>query len=382
MTARSCQVLWKALATLVIMVVLLALPVGVFIDNLSSSGGAQKLLRPVTVLSPPRDNYYGTPTEITPPDKGSPSSDICVTFEFLGLDPATSNGNFGILIGVTGQGKTEIIHLEHLRYTRVTLWITSNSGLSSIQIPVLLSLLAHPNHVSTCGSGRVSLTCPLPEKDIICPAELDQDAASRAVRNIFVLGQAPAFPDDWYQLNDSVTVRAGQDSNGDWLPSSLIMMTRDEDYSTTAHIDIRSGRIWPYTHQLMFIMRRPWSTIFYTYWIATIPFILLVVLLAFQFISKHIDAPKPYEVAFGVAATLVAILPLRTVLVPSSLPGLTRLDIYFGIWISFLVALSIIWFLIWFRVPASGSTSSISWPRIWADNGKLSSEDDQAPPPN
>jgi hypothetical protein len=152
--ARTRQVPWKVLASLVIVVGLLSLPVGVFVQNLLDSGGAEKLLSPVTVLSPPRDNYYGTPTEISPPVKDAPYSDLCVTFEFLGLDPATSSANFGILIGVTGQGKEEITHLEHLRYTKVTLWVTSNSGLSSIQIPVLLSVLAHPSHVSTCGSGR------------------------------------------------------------------------------------------------------------------------------------------------------------------------------------------------------------------------------------
>jgi hypothetical protein len=142
-------------------------------------------------------------------------------------------------------------------------------------------------------------------------------------------------------------------------------MTRDEDFSTTAHIDARPYSIWPYTHQLTFIIRRPRWTILYTYWIATVPFMVLIALLSFQFISKRVDSPKPYEVAFGVAATLVAILPLRTVLVPSSLPGLTRLDNYFGIGISILVALSIIWFII--------------WPSV--DNGKANSGGDQAPSP-
>lgn len=365
MTAGTRQVLLKGLACLVIVVGLVALPVGVFFGNVQDSGGAEKLLSPVNALSPPRDNYYGTPTEISPPDEGGPSSDLCVTFEFLGLDPATSFANFGILIGVTGLGKAEIMHLERLRYKKVTLWVTSNNGLSSIQIPVLLSALAHPSHVSTCGSGSVSPQCPIPENDIICSEELDQYAASRAVQNIFILGQARAFPDDWYQLNDTVTVRAGQDANGDWLPSSLLMMTRDEDFSTTAHTDTRSLRTWPYEHQLMFIISRPLSTILYTYWIATVPFVVLIGLLALQFISKRVDSPKPYEVAFGVAAALVAILPLRTVLVPSSLPGLTRLDIYFGIGISLLVALSFVCFVIW--PPVS--------------DGKARSGDNKTPPP-
>jgi hypothetical protein len=52
-------------------------------------------------------------------------------------------------------------------------------------------------------------------------------------------------------------------------------------------------------------------------------------------------------VAFGIAATLLAILSLRTVLVPTSLPALTRLDLIFGIGVTLLVVGSIIWMGIW-----------------------------------
>ena len=57
--------------------------------------------------------------------------------------------------------------------------------------------------------------------------------------------------------------------------------------------------------------------------------------------------PSGYEIAFGVAATLVVILLLRAVLVPSSLPTLTRLDIVFGTGVAFLVAVSLAWIFIW-----------------------------------
>jgi hypothetical protein len=63
--------------------------------------------------------------------------------------------------------------------------------------------------------------------------------------------------------------------------------------------------------------------------------------------SPDRTVPAVHEIAFGVAATLVAILPLRAVLVPSSLPSLTRLDIAFGISVALLVALSVTWVIVW-----------------------------------
>jgi amino acid transporter len=82
------------------------------------------------------------------------------------------------------------------------------------------------------------------------------------------------------------------------------------------------------------------------------PFLLMIGLLI-AYARKREDwrperkVPAVYEIAFGVAATLVAILLLRAVLVPSSLPTLTRLDIVFGTGVAFLVAVSLAWIFIW-----------------------------------
>ena len=56
---------------------------------------------------------------------------------------------------------------------------------------------------------------------------------------------------------------------------------------------------------------------------------------------------EPSDAAFGLAAAMVAILPLHQVLVPSTIPGLTRLDLLFGLGICCLVAASILWVVVW-----------------------------------
>ena len=101
-----------------------------------------------------------------------------------------------------------------------------------------------------------------------------------------------------------------------------------------------------------FVLQRQGWFIAYTYFIAVMPFVLMIGLFgAYVFRRKNYTperkVPTVYEVAFGVAAALVAILPLRAVLVPSSLPTLTRLDIVFGLGTALLVALSLAWVFIW-----------------------------------
>jgi len=118
-------------------------------------------------------------------------------------------------------------------------------------------------------------------------------------------------------------------------------MTRDEDLPMHVSLDGSSEGL-AVKHSLMFTISRPCQIVVYTYWVASLPFVLLIAIGVYQYAYKK-NVPKPYEVAFGVAATLVAILPLRAVLVPSSLPNLTRLDIVFSTEVALLVALSIAW---------------------------------------
>lgn len=93
-------------------------------------------------------------------------------------------------------------------------------------------------------------------------------------------------------------------------------------------------------------MHRPPWVITYTYWVAAMPFLLLIALLWFKRFALR-NPLEPADAAFGLAAAMVAILPLRQVLVPSTIPGLTRLDLLFGLGICFLVAASILWVVVW-----------------------------------
>jgi hypothetical protein len=77
-------------------------------------------------------------------------------------------------------------------------------------------------------------------------------------------------------------VIAGQSQNGQALPSSLVMMSRNEDLRVGVQIDQVSHRDLRYqhlpyqnlpsSHQLFFTVHRPPWIVTYTYWVAAMPF--------------------------------------------------------------------------------------------------------------
>ncbi len=323
-------------------------PARLLYQNIDGSAGRQPLQDPVA-LSAPSNGTYGSPVQLYPAD----GSEVCVVFEFLGFDPATSLANFGVVVDATSLGAAVISPLRSKAGSGYTplLRISSNSGLSTITIPVPASALLASDTSTPC-SQRAGQPYP-------------GDGGYRVLQDIFMLGQPRAFPNDWYELDDTVAVymcppkhsqdecAAGVNNNGNAhvssvpLKETLIATTRNQDLTMTVATGV-PGRF-------QFTIQRPASFVVYTYWVATMPFVLMLGLFgAYAWRKRNYvperKIPAVYEIAFGVAAALVAILPLRAVLVPSSLPTLTRLDIVFSTGVTLLVALSLAWVFIWASV--------------------------------
>ena len=345
----------RGAATAALIVLFCFVPAILFIQNILSSSGIQSLMDPANLGSPASSHYYGDATPIY----SAPGSVVCVSFEFLGLNSATSEAVFGIVVGATQQGYLTIQSDIDAGYTMPLLVIRSNVGLSSIAISVPVSYLQRPGASPNCGMSG--------------PAPYVRGAGYRVKENIFVLSQPRAFPDDWYELDDTVAMYmcsgsatqtqdqcvTGLNQDGTAssapgpLPESLIVTTGDQDLTMTVARNQRTpvglNQSQP---DLQFTLQRSGWFIAYTYLIASMPFLLMIGLfIAYGRRSKEWvperKVPAVYEIAFGVAATLVAILPLRAVLIPSTLPTLTRLDIFFGMGITLLVALSLAWVFIW-----------------------------------
>jgi hypothetical protein len=313
------------------------IPVILLIQNNVNSTGFHQLGYPAVDLAQPKDNNYGVPTQVYSANADGTLTDVCVTFEFLGLDPSSPDVSLGVLVGVTRAGKAELKNLSKQGYKKVSVVVKSNSGLSNFEIPVAVSVLTAAR-LTHC-DGRLN------------QGNLDQHAVYRSTTTLALLGEPRAFPQDWYELNDQVGVIAGHSQNGTALTSSIVMMSRDEDLRVGVQMDQPSYSFTgypnhPVEHQFFFTVNRPTLIITYTYFVASMPFLLLITLLWFKRFAQR-KALEPSDAAFGLAAAMVAILPLRQVLVPNTIPGLTRLDLLFGLGICFLVMASILWVVVW-----------------------------------
>lgn len=338
--SRTLRFLSRTRVKLVLTFIVCALPVIpviLLVQNNLDSTGFRPLGYPATNLAQPRDDYYGMPTQVYSSNADGIQADLCVTFEFLGLNPSVPDVSLGVLVGVTGPGKQVLRTLAEQGYKNVSVVVKSDSGLSNFEIPVAVSILA--------AAPLTHCVAPLRQNN------LDQHAVYRSTMTLSLLGQPRAFPQDWYELDDQVGVIAGRSQNGTAVASSIVMMSRDEDLRVGVQKDQPTSSFTgypnqPVEHQFFFTVNRPPWVITYTYFVASMPFLLLITLLWFKRFAQR-KALEPSDAAFGLAAAMVAILPLRQVLVPNTIPGLTRLDLLFGLGICFLVMASILWVVVW-----------------------------------
>ncbi len=322
---RNAGDLWRKYGgSALLLAAFLAIPLWLLGDNLAGVGSAVTLPTPVP-LGAPTDGYFGTPVTVYSAGTGA---DFCVVFEFLGVNQANSYVNLGILVGITQSGRTMLDGHGPVPKDG-QLVFASESGLSTFAVKFPLSpLTAHP---VTCAS-------------MINPPVLEKEAQYRIIQQVFALSTPQSFPNDWYQLNDRIAVTV----TGSLMSSSLIVTSRDAGWALTAdRFTLTDGSLW--ASRISIIARRHLVVVLYTYFIALMPAALLIGIFCLLYQQKKSgklparSLPGATEVAFGVAATMVAILPLRAVLVPDSLPAPTRLDVVFGLQIALLVALSFIW---------------------------------------
>jgi hypothetical protein len=141
------KIVRKGAATVALIVLFCFVPVTLFIQNISGSSGIQPLIDPASLGPPTSNNDYGDATPIY----AAPDSVVCIAFEFLGLDSASSEAVFGIVVGATEQGYLVIQSEINHGYTRPLLVIRSNAGLSSIPISIPVSYLESPGASPNCG---------------------------------------------------------------------------------------------------------------------------------------------------------------------------------------------------------------------------------------
>jgi hypothetical protein len=107
------------------------IPVVLLLQNNSDSTGFRPLGYPAANLAQPRDDYYGRPTQVYSSNADNIPAELCVTFEFLGLNPSIPDVSLGVLVGVTGPGKKALTTLSEQGYKNVSVVVKSDSGLAT-----------------------------------------------------------------------------------------------------------------------------------------------------------------------------------------------------------------------------------------------------------
>ncbi|HUN36264.1 MAG TPA: hypothetical protein VMU95_30070 [Trebonia sp.] len=352
----------KIILTVLLIAACCFLPVFLLVQNAVQSSHRESLTSART-LGSPDNGYFGAAT----PVYSSSGSNVCVAFEFLGFDPSTSFASFATVVSATSAGAGYIQREIKDGYGTGVLVMRSYFGLSSIMVPFPLADLTTGSLSTACTSGN--------------SAPYMRGVGFREEESSYLLGQPRAFPNDWYEFDDTIGVYlcAPKQSQAECTAQlnlqsevsmvqlgtpSVIATTRDADLAMTTATG-GSTVIAPNLVELRFVLHRPGWFAGYTYLIAAMPFLLIFGLFAVYVRRSARDVggrveysperavPNVHEIAFGVAATLVAILPLHMVLVPSSLPNLTQLDLFFGTGVALLVAGSLAWVIIWSqRKPA------------------------------
>jgi hypothetical protein len=182
-----------------------------------------------------------------------------------------------------------------------------------------------------------SISIPVPLKAVI---PMERSGMPKYVftttLNVPVFGQQNMYPSDWYFYNGFVSLSIPP-------PFSLHRLKGNFEFNIPVETKVGLGigmngerlivqqspsRKNPYTDNVAFEILRDTQTRTYTYAMACVPIIFSAVLFHWFFWRGKRESIRS-SILEALAASL-AVLPLRVVLVPPEVPGLTRIDLILG----------------------------------------------------
>ena len=159
------------------------------------------------------------------------------------------------------------------------------------------------------------------------------------------------YPRDWYDLTGrlAVTVSRGivglpeptpskgrhSEPRPEWLPFSIILAA-DPSVASFSPLDASVSPCCARSRRLLVRFRRDWTTQAYVLAISCIPLLLAIILLVAMAARPNAEVPTP-EGLTGYIAALLAVLPIRLVLVPAGVTDLTLVDYWLGVQMALLV---------------------------------------------
>jgi hypothetical protein len=190
------------------------------------------------------------------------------------------------------------------------------------------------------------------------------------------------YPRDWYRANlpinvdlpDTLRFRLNPRHYYGYFPANIYINRSDN----LQDVRVKSATFLESPNRLDIVFTRPWSRQLYIFVMALAP-VLLVVIIAHLAFTRRSTA---FEFPLEVTAALVALLPLRSVLVPSDLPGLTVIDYILGIEVMALIGLVAISYTRTFTRKDPGASTGpapTTVPAVPDSNPNQSSNDSREP---
>ena len=332
-------------------VALLAAPLWVLGYNVGQSV-APDLAEPAADLDAPYTGSYAAPQSVFE-DEVDSAGLVCVSLVVRTVDPLRLTASSSILVTPTQEAQdalaARVTRDESATEDQVTLRVESRLGATDTTIRMPLAVLLAAER------GDLPVECPTDALHPRAPYQADVELP--------VFGQPRAFPNDWYWLTAYVAMfqPAGR-AEGDGeccLPFALDVTRGTEDLRMAIEL---GGVVDDAFLPLELEVRRPWRIVVYTYVVAIAPPLILGGLLFWQLGRRRRNeaSPAPHELLFGMAAILLALLPLRQVLVPAEIRSLTRVDAAFATIIMLLLWAAIAWTVL--RPPVVAESAPVQAP--------------------
>jgi hypothetical protein len=171
-----------------------------------------------------------------------------------------------------------------------------------------------------------------------------------------VYGQASLYPSDWYYITAFVQVELGRFSLHErdtsrysfFLPLDLKIAPPTSQMAGTTLAYGRGEGMGVIDDVRMFdlVVTRSFLVKSFVYGVALIPFVLSLLLahMLFFFPTSQIPPDGAFirDLILAVAGVVIAILPLRAVLVPPEVHGLSQVDFILGAELAFIVCLALV----------------------------------------
>jgi|GEM_PF-5897352 len=165
-------------------------------------------------------------------------------------------------------------------------------------------------------------------------------------------GHPADFPQDRYDAHLTITMQLpaplilvptlGENRGSYFLPFQTEVAGRSLPDRQVRVTRSSNWQVAYWSEDMDLVVERPRATVAYAYLMACLPIVFgMLFVVAFLFDSRSREQSLPTQLA-GLVAPMLAVLPVRAVLVPPEIPGLTRIDMLLGLALALMTAAAIV----------------------------------------